>query len=48
MERFPVRTKVHKGLKAQIYNTAFVDLFNALPRSMTARFGYHMLAFVRK
>ena len=48
MERFPVRTKVHKGLKAALYNMAFVDVFNALPRRITRRYGYHMLAFVQK
>ncbi|WP_299652254.1 class I SAM-dependent methyltransferase [uncultured Jannaschia sp.] len=47
-ERFPVATKVHKGAKARIYNLAFVDLFNALPRRLTAPTGHHMLAFVRK
>jgi ubiquinone/menaquinone biosynthesis C-methylase UbiE len=48
MERFPVRTKIHSGLKAIVYNTIFVDFFNALPARMTRSFGHHMLAFVRK
>ncbi len=47
-ERFPVRTKVHKGVKALIYNHLFVDLFNALPRRLTGRSGHHMVAIVRK
>lgn len=47
-ERFPVRTKVHGGIKARIYNLAFVDLFNALPRTLVARTGHHMLGFVTK
>ena len=47
-ERFPVRTRVHGGIKARVYNLAVVDLFNALPRRLTARTGHHMLAFVRK
>jgi SAM-dependent methyltransferase len=47
-ERFPVRTKVHKGAKARLYNLAFVDLFNALPRGLVARTGHHMLAFATK
>jgi 2-polyprenyl-3-methyl-5-hydroxy-6-metoxy-1,4-benzoquinol methylase len=47
-ERFPVRTKVHGGLKGRVYNLAFVDLFNALPKRLTGRTGHHMLAFVRK
>lgn len=47
-ERFPVRTLVHKGLKARIFNTFFVDPFNALPRRITQNLGYHLLAFVGK
>jgi ubiquinone/menaquinone biosynthesis C-methylase UbiE len=48
MERFPVRTKIHSGLKARVYNSLFVDFFNALPARITQSFGHHMLAFVRK
>jgi SAM-dependent methyltransferase len=44
-ERFPVRTRLHGGLKGTLYNTFFVGLFNALPRSVTRRFGWHLLAF---
>lgn len=47
-ERFPVRTQVHKGLKARVFNTAFVDFFNILPRRWTRGFGYHLLAYVKK
>lgn len=47
-ERFPVRTKVHTGAKARLYNRFFVDLYNALPRGLVARTGHHMLAFVTK
>lgn len=47
-ERFPVRTKVHKGAKAWLYNLAFVDMFNALPRGLVARTGHHVLAFATK
>ena len=46
--RFPVRTEVHKGLKAVLYNTLFVDLYNALPKGVTGGTGYHMIAFVTK
>jgi SAM-dependent methyltransferase len=48
VERFPVRTVVHKGLKARLFNTLFVDAFNALPRSWVEGFGHHLLAFARK
>jgi SAM-dependent methyltransferase len=44
-ERFPVKTRLHGGLKGAIYNTLFVGVFNALPRSLTRRFGWHLLAF---
>ena len=44
-ERFPVKTRLHGGLKGTLYNTCFVGLFNALPRSLTRRFGWHLLAF---
>jgi len=47
-ERFPVRTQVHKGLKARVFNSCFVDPFNALPRRVTQNLGYHLLAFVGK
>jgi 2-polyprenyl-3-methyl-5-hydroxy-6-metoxy-1,4-benzoquinol methylase len=47
-ERFPVRTKIHGGLKAKLYNGLFVDLFNALPRRWTAWSGHHLMAFAFK
>jgi 2-polyprenyl-3-methyl-5-hydroxy-6-metoxy-1,4-benzoquinol methylase len=46
--RFPVRTKVHAGLKASMYNLLFVDLFNALPRSWVRNSGHHLIAYVHK
>jgi SAM-dependent methyltransferase len=47
-ERFPVRTQVHKGLKARLFNTLFVDGFNALPRAWVCRYGHHLMAFATK
>lgn len=44
-ERFPVKTRLHGGLKGTLYNSVFVGPFNALPRSITRRFGWHLLAF---
>jgi SAM-dependent methyltransferase len=44
-ERYPVKTRLHGGLKGTLYNTVFVGLFNLLPRSLTRRFGWHLLAF---
>jgi SAM-dependent methyltransferase len=43
-ERFPVKTRLHGGLKGTLYNTLFVGLFNAMPRALTGRFGWHLLA----
>ena len=36
------------GWKGAIYNDVFVAAFNALPRSLVSRFGWHLLAFCRK
>ena len=44
-ERFPVKTRLHGGVKGVVYNTVFVGMFNAMPRSLTRRFGWHLLAF---
>lgn len=46
--RFPVRTEVHKGWKALLYNKLFVDIYNALPQRLIGNTGYHLLAFVEK
>jgi SAM-dependent methyltransferase len=46
-ERFPVKSRLHGGLKGFLFNNAFVGPFNALPRSLTRRFGWHLLAFCR-
>ena len=47
-ERFPVATKVHKGLKAKMFNIVFVNFFNILPRKWLRRTGHHLMAFARK
>jgi SAM-dependent methyltransferase len=47
-ERFPVKSRLHGGWKGAIYNGAFVGTFNALPRPLVSRFGWHLLAFCRK
>jgi SAM-dependent methyltransferase len=44
-ERFPVRTRLHGGVKGMLYNTCFVGLFNAVPKTLVRRFGWHLLAF---
>jgi len=47
-ERFPVRSRLHGGWKGALYNGVFVGAFNALPRPLVRRFGWHLLAFCRK
>jgi SAM-dependent methyltransferase len=47
-ERFPVKSRLHGGWKGVAFNTLFVGTFNALPRAMVRRFGWHLLAFCTK
>ncbi len=47
-ERFPVKSRLHGGWKGLLFNTCFVGTFNALPRGLVRRFGWHLLAFCRK
>ena len=47
-ERFPVKSRLHKGWKGIAFNTLFVGTFNALPRSWVRPLGWHLMAFCRK
>ena len=47
-ERFPVKSRLHKGWKGALFNAGFVGAFNALPRAWVRRFGWHLLALGRK
>ena len=47
-ERFPVKSRLHGGWKGTLYNGVFVGTFNALPRPLVRRFGWHLLAFCEK
>ena len=48
-ERFPVRSKLHqKGLKAFLFNTVFVGAFNAVPRPLVRKYGWHLMGFAEK
>jgi len=47
-ERFPVKSRLHGGWKGLLFNTCFVGTFNALPRGLVRRYGWHLLAFCRK
>ncbi len=47
-ERFPVKSRLHKGWKGAAFNTLFVGTFNALPTSLVHRYGWHLMAFCGK
>jgi len=47
-ERFPVKSRLHGGWKGALYNGLFVGSFNAVPRSLVRRFGWHLLGFCEK
>jgi SAM-dependent methyltransferase len=47
-ERFPVTSRLHGGWKGALYNGLFVGTFNAIPRPLVRRFGWHLLAFCQK
>ena len=47
-ERFPVKTKLHEGWKARLFNNVFVGTFNLIPRAWTRPFGWHLMAFATK
>ena len=47
-ERFPVRSRLHTGMKAVLYNGVFVGAFNILPRALVRRYGWHLMGLCRK
>jgi ubiquinone/menaquinone biosynthesis C-methylase UbiE len=47
-ERFPVKSRLHKGWKGVAFNTVFVGTFNALPRAWVKPLGWHLMAFCVK
>ncbi|MGE3277249.1 MAG: class I SAM-dependent methyltransferase [Vicinamibacterales bacterium] len=47
-ERFPVKSRLHKGWKGVLFNTFFVGTFNALPTAWVRPLGWHLMAFCRK
>jgi SAM-dependent methyltransferase len=47
-ERFPVKSRLHKGWKAVAFNGVFVGVFNAIPRPLVRRFGWHLMAICEK
>lgn len=47
-ERFPVKTRLHSGWKARLFNSVFVNVFNFMPRRWVRPFGWHLMAFAVK
>ena len=47
-ERFPVKSRLHKGWKGVAFNTMFVGTFNALPNAWVKPLGWHLMAFCKK
>ncbi len=47
-ERFPVKTKLHSGLKARLFNDVFVGAFNMMPKRLVRPLGWHLMAFAEK
>jgi ubiquinone/menaquinone biosynthesis C-methylase UbiE len=47
-ERFPVKSRLHGGVKGLLFNTVFVGAFNTLPRAWVKPLGWHLMAFCRK
>ncbi len=47
-ERFPVKTKLHSGWKARLFNDVFVGTFNLMPKAWVRSFGWHLMAFAVK
>jgi ubiquinone/menaquinone biosynthesis C-methylase UbiE len=47
-ERFPVKSRLHHGIKGWLYNQLFVGTFNALPRSWVRNSGWHLMAYATK
>jgi SAM-dependent methyltransferase len=48
IERFPVKTRLHGGLKGRLYNELFVRVFNRLPRPLVRKWGWHIVAIATK
>ena len=47
-ERFPVKTQLHHGLKATLFNDLFVRVFNTMPKTLVRPTGWHLMAFATK
>lgn len=47
-ERFPVKTRLHSGWKARLFNDVFVGTFNLMPKALVRPLGWHLMAFATK
>jgi ubiquinone/menaquinone biosynthesis C-methylase UbiE len=47
-ERFPVKSRLHKGVKGALFNGVFVPAFKILPKALVRRWGWHWMAYCRK
>lgn len=48
VERFPVKSRLHRGLKGILFNTLFVGAFQWLPKFLVRPFGWHIMGFSYK
>ena len=47
-ERFPVKSRLHHGVKGLLFNGVFVPTFRILPKRVVKPLGWHLMAFGRK
>lgn len=47
-ERFPVKSRLHKGWKGAAYNGLFVPAFIYLPKALVRPLGWHLMGFCSK
>jgi SAM-dependent methyltransferase len=47
-ERFPVKSRLQKGLKGLIYNVFFVNFFRLVPKPLVRRWGAHLIGIATK
>ena len=43
-ERFPVKSRLHRGPKGFLFNTIFVGAFNVVPKPLIRKNGWHIMA----
>ncbi len=43
-DRFPLRTRLHRGIKGGLFNNLFVPAFKLIPKKIVRPFGAHLIA----